>query len=133
MTITRNGFSGALVAAEIEGVDLTLLTVSAGNNISAEIEDFQNPASTKCALQIIRQTIENFGFNILGQGPLQGNANFTVLVRTDSVQELGGTSTVADLQTAIQAADTAHRGNTPGITADISGATVAIKALYSTT
>ena len=133
MAITRNDFSGALVAAETEGVDLTLLTVSAGNNISAEIEDFQNPESTKCALQIIRQTIENFGFNILGQGALQGNQNFTVLVRTDSVQELGGVSTVADLQTAVQAADAAHRGNTPGITADISGATVAIKALYSTT
>lgn len=133
MAITRNGFSGALVAAETEGVDLTLLTVSAGNAINDEIEDFQNPLSTKCALQIIRQTIENFGFNILGQGALQGNQNFTVLVRTDSVQELGGVSTVADLQTAVQAADAAHRGNTPGITADISGATVAIKALYSTT
>ena len=133
MPIARNNFSGALTAAEFEGVDVSLITIAAGDDISGETGDFQ-AGSASAGLQIIRQTIENNGFNILGNGVLQNSdQDFTALVRTDAIEELGGTSTVAVLQTAIRAAHTAHNGNTPGITADLSGATVGIKALYSTT
>jgi len=132
MAITRNNFSGARVAEEFEGVDVTLLTVSLGNNASAETGDFQAGSAT-AGLQIVEQTIMNQGVNILGSGTLQGNENFTVLVRSDSLDTQSTTTSVAAIQAAIIAADTAHRGNTPGHTADFSGATVATRQLYSTT
>lgn len=132
MPITRNQFSGARVAEEFEGVDVSLLTVSCGNNVSAETGDFQSDSAV-AGLQIIEQTIMNQGVNILGSGTLQSNENFTVLVRSDSLDTISSTTSVAAIQAAIRAADTAHRGNTPGLTADISGATVAVRQLYSTT
>ena len=132
MAIARNNFSGARVAEEFEGVDVTLLTVSLGNNASSETGDFQAGSAT-AGLQIVEQTIMNQGVNILGSGTLQSNENFTVLVRSDSLDTQSTTTSVAAIQAAIRAADTAHRGNTPGHTADFSGATVATRQLYSTT
>ena len=132
MAISRNQFSGARVAEEFEGVDVSLLTVSLGNNASSETGDFQS-GSAVAGLQIVEQTIMNQGVNILGSGTLQGNENFTVLVRTDSLPVVSGSISAAHIQSAIQAADTEHRGNTPGHTADFSGATVAVRQLYSTT
>ena len=132
MAISRNNFSGARVAEEFEGVDVSLLTVSCGNNVSAETGDFQSDSDV-AGLQIIEQTIMNQGVNILGSGALQSNANFTVLVRSDSLDTISGTTTVAAIQAAIRAADTAFQGQTPGHTADFSGATVAVRQLYSTT
>lgn len=132
MPITRNQFSGARVAEEFEGVDVSLLTVSLGNNASAETGDFQSDSAV-AGLQIVEQTIQNQGVNILGSGTLQGNENFTVLVRADSLDTISSTTTVAAIQAAIRQADTDFRGETPGHTADFSGATVAVRQLYSTT
>jgi hypothetical protein len=132
MAITRNNFSGAFVAAEFEGVDLSLITVSAGANINAEIGDFQ-AGSALAGLQMIRQTIQNRGVNILGNGELQSNQNVTFLVRSDSLDTISSTTTVAHIQADLVAMDTAFRGQTPGHTANLSGATVAVRQLYSTT
>lgn len=132
MAISRNQFSGARVAEEFEGVDVSLLTVSLGANASSETGDFQSGSAT-AGLQIVEQTIMNQGVNILGSGTLQSNENFTVLVRSDSLDTISGTTTVAAIQAAIRAADTAFQGQTPGHTADFSGATVAVRQLYSTT
>lgn len=132
MAISRNQFSGARVAEEFEGVDVSLLTVSLGANASSETGDFQSGSAT-AGLQIVEQTIMNQGVNILGSGTLQSNENFTVLVRSDSLDTISSTTTVAAIQAAIRAADTAFQGQTPGHTADFSGATVAVRQLYSTT
>ena len=132
MAITRNNFSGARVAAEFEGVDVSLLTISCGAAVNAEIGDFQ-AGSAKAGLQMIEQTVQNQGVNILGSGTLQGNQNFTILVRSDSLDTISSTTTVAAIQAAIVAMDVTYRGQTPGHTADLSGATVAVRQLYSTT
>jgi hypothetical protein len=133
MAITRNNFSGTLTANEFEGVDISLLTVSAGADISAEIGD-PNANSAVAGLEMIKQAIQNQGVNILGNGTLQGTQNFTVMVRSDSLDTISSTTTVAAIQAAIIALDDQRTGSVlPRATADLSGATVAVRQLYSTT
>jgi len=133
MAITRNNFSGALTANEFEGVDISLLTVSAGVDISAEIGD-PNANSAVAGLEMIKQAIQNQGVNILGNGTLQGTQNFTVMVRSDSLDTISSTTTVAAIQAAVIALDGQRTASVlPRATADLSGATVAVRQLYSTT
>tara|TARA_E500000318_G_scaffold31854_2_gene31724 strand:+ start:325 stop:774 length:450 start_codon:yes stop_codon:yes gene_type:complete len=115
--------------------ELAFIEVDYGNDVSAEIGDFDAGDSAVCALGMVQRAIEQT-CNILGKGPLtDSDTRQTFIVRADTVsRDTDGTGGLeynaieAVLETAVQAVDS-FRGATPGITADISGATVSVKAL----
>jgi len=130
MPISRNNFTALPVAAELEGVDVTYLTVDFINAMNAEVGDPQS-GSTVAGLALVEAAIMNQGINILAQGPL-GNSNTecTYMVRTDSL-DIATQITANGLRDAIRAVDTAGRAAsaTPRNTANISAATVTQKTL----
>ena len=129
MTIARNNFTG-LQVSELEGVDVTYLTVDYTVSMAAEIGD-PLANSDVSGLALVQQAIMNQGINILGMGPL-GNTNTeqTFMVRTDSL-DTANHITANGLRDAIRAVDTAGRAAsaTPRNTADFSTATVTVKTL----
>lgn len=114
MPITKNSFSHN-TNFEIEGVDVTFLTVDFINDMSAETGDLSAGGST-CGLEMVRATIQQYA-NILAEGPLTDtDTQKTYVIRTDA---LGTLLSAGTLQAAIRALN----GNGK-ITATISSATV---------
>ena len=114
MPITKNSFSHNS-NFEIEGVDVTFLTVDFINDVSAETGDL-SAGGTTCGLEMVRATIQQYA-NILAEGPLtDSDTQKTYVIRTDA---LGTLLSAGTLQAAIRALN----GNGK-ITATISSATV---------
>ena len=115
MPITKNSFSHN-TNFEIEGVDVTFLTVDFINDMSAETGDLSAGGAT-CGLELVRATIQQYA-NILAEGPLADtdSSQKTYVIRTDA---LGTLISAGTLQAAIRALN----GNGK-ITATISSATV---------
>jgi hypothetical protein len=114
MPITKNSFSHN-TNFEIEGVDVTFLTVDFINDVSAETGDLSAGGAT-CGLELVRATIQQYA-NILAEGPLtDSDTQKTYVIRTDA---LGTLISAGTLQAAIRALN----GNGK-VTATISSATV---------
>ena len=114
MPITKNSFSHN-TNFEIEGVDVTFLTVDFINDVSAETGDL-SAGGTTCGLEMVRATIQQYA-TILAEGPLTDtDTQKTYVIRTDA---LGTLLSAGTLQAAIRALN----GNGK-ITATISSATV---------
>ena len=133
--VSRNNFQSLATAAEFEGVDVSFLTVDFINAMNAETGDPQND-STVAGLALVRQALENLGFNIIGNGALGvSNTEMTYMVRTDSVDAtLLATSSDNTIRDAIRAVATNGRAAsaTPRNTANFSAATVTIQSLGMT-
>ena len=108
---------------EVEGVDITALTVDFIVDMSAETGDLTT-GSTTAGLQMIRHAFEHQGLRILAEGPLvDSNTQKTYLVRTDELDSLSSTTSKAALQAYIRTLDQSS-SSFPGIAADVTGATV---------
>tara|TARA_E500000318_G_scaffold300_2_gene393 strand:+ start:185 stop:589 length:405 start_codon:yes stop_codon:yes gene_type:complete len=130
--IDPNNFLTPATRTEFEGVDITLLEVAFGADVSAEIGD-PRADSLVAGLKLVQDAIMDQGVNILGVSAL-GNSdqNIVYIVRSDSIDEtnhLTGNS----IRDAIRAVDTNGRAAsaTPRNTANISGATVTALTFYS--
>ena len=118
MPITKSNFSH-VTNFELEGVDLTILTVDFINSMAAETADLSS-GSAVAGLEAVRATIMSRA-NILAEGPLtDSNTQKTYIVRTDSVNLSSsfGTTAIAELQAAIRAIPAAV------CTADVTSANV---------
>ena len=108
---------------EVEGVDATLLTVDFIVDMSAETGDLTT-GSTTAGLQMVRHAFAHQGLHILAEGPLvDGNTQKTYMVRSDCLDTLSSTTTIAALQAYIRTLDQSS-SSFPGVTADLTGATV---------
>jgi len=115
--------------------ELAFIEVDYTADVSAETGDFDAGDSAVCALGMVQKAIEQT-CNILGKGPLtDSDTRQTFIVRADTLsRDVDGSGGVqynaveAVLQTAVRAVDS-FRGSTPGTTANISAATVSVKAL----
>ena len=108
---------------EVEGVDVTLLTVDFIVDVSAETGDLTT-GSTTAGLQMTRHAFEHHGLRILAEGPLvDSDTQKTYMVRTDCLDSLSSTTTIAALQAYIRTLDQSS-DSFPGVTADLTGATV---------
>jgi hypothetical protein len=108
---------------ETEGVDLTILTVDFIVDVSAEVGDLTT-GSAVAGLQMTRHAFEHQGLRILAEGPLvDSNTQKSYLVRTDQLDTLSSTTTIAALQAYIRTLDQSS-SSFPGVTADLTGATV---------
>ena len=115
--------------------ELAFIEVDYTADVSAETGDFDAGDSAVCALGMVQKAIEQT-CNILGKGPLtDSDTRQTFIVRADSLsRDVDGSGKLqynaveAVLQTAVRAVDS-FRGSTPGTTANISAATVSVKAL----
>ena len=108
---------------EVEGVDVTALTVDFVVDVSAETGDLTT-GSTTAGLQMVRHAFEHQGLRILAEGPLvDSNTQKTYMVRTDALDSLSSTTTKAALQAYIRTLDQSS-SSFPGIAADVTGATV---------
>jgi hypothetical protein len=108
---------------ELQGVDVTLLTVDFIVDVSAEVGDLTS-GSTVAGLDMTRHAFAHHGLQILAEGPLvDGNTQKTYMVRTDNLDSLSSTTTIAALQAYIRTLDQSS-ASFPGVTADLTGATV---------
>tara|TARA_B100000965_G_C19400893_1_gene673224 strand:+ start:146 stop:577 length:432 start_codon:yes stop_codon:yes gene_type:complete len=108
---------------ETEGVDLTILTVDFIVDVSAEVGDLTT-GSAVAGLQMTRHAFEHHGLRILAEGPLvDSDTQKSYLVRTDQLDTLSSTTTIAALQAYIRTLDQSS-SSFPGVTADLTGATV---------
>ena len=114
---------------ESEGVGITFLSLDLISDCSAEVTNPRASANT-AALELIMQAIQNQGVNILGRGVLANSSTeMTLMVRTDALDDISGTTTIAAIATAIQGLNAL----TPDkVTANISSATAASKGLSDT-
>ena len=114
---------------EAEGVGITFLSLDFVSAMNAEVTDPRASAATG-GLELAMQAIQNQGVNILGRGVLaNSNTEMTLMVRTDALDDISGTTTIAAIATAIQGIDAL----TPDkVTADVSGTTAASKGLSDT-
>jgi len=87
--------------------------------MNAETTDPLATANT-AGLALVEEAIQNQGVNIIGKGGLAvGNTEVTYMVRADALDTISSTTTVAAIQSAIQALNSNSK-----ITATISSATV---------
>ena len=103
MPIAKQNFSH-VTNFELEGVDLTLLTVDFINDMSAQTTDLSAGANT-AGLEAVRATIMSRA-NILAEGPLtDSDTQKTYIVRSDSVNlnSAFGATAITELQAAIRA------------------------------
>jgi len=115
--------------------ELAFIEVDYISDVSAETGDFDAGDSAVCALGMVQRAIEQT-CNILGKGPLtDSDTRQTFIVRADTLsRDTDGTGGLeyndveSVLQTAVRAVDD-FRGSTPGITVNLSAATVSVKAL----
>ena len=114
---------------ESEGVGITFLSLDLISDCSAEVTNPRASANT-AALELIMQAIQNQGVNILGRGVLANSSTeMTLMVRTDALDDISGTTTIAAIQAAVRAVNAL----TPDkVTANISSATAASKGLSDT-
>jgi len=108
---------------ETQGVDVTLLTVDFINTMAAEVNDASDGTALG-GIMLARHAFAQEGVQILAEGPLtDSNTQKTFMVRTDNLDTLSGTTTVAALQVRLRTLDQSST-SFPNITADITGATV---------
>ena len=108
---------------ELANLDVTLLTVDFVVDVSAEVGDLTS-GSTVAGLDMTRHAFAHHGLQILAEGPLtDGDTQKTYMVRTDNLDSLSSTTTIAALQAYIQTLDQSSP-SFPGVTADLTGATV---------
>lgn len=114
--------------SEVEGVEIAFLNVDLISDVSGETTNPRASANTG-GLELVRQAIQR-RVNILGEGPLKNSDTTKVfMVRADALDTISATTTIADLQTDIQALNAL----TPDkVTATISSAAVAEKTLSDT-
>ena len=115
---------------EAEGVGITFISVDfVGGTMAAEITDPRASAATG-GLRLAEEAIQNQGVNILGRGILANSGTeMTFMVRTDALDDISGTTTIAAIQTAIQGLDAL----TPDkVTQTISSATAQSRGLSAT-
>ena len=118
MPIAKNNFSRN-ENYEVGSVDMTFFTVDFINAMNAETSDLSASGST-AGLELTRATIENNGVPVLMEGPLaDSNTQKTYGTRTDCLDPISSTTTIAALQAAIRAT---HGGGK--VSATVSGATV---------
>ena len=118
MPISKNNFSRN-ENYEVGSVDMSFFTVDFINAMNAETSDFSASNST-AGLEMTRATIENNGVPVLAEGPLvDSNTQKTYGTRTDCLDALSSTTTLAALQAAIRALHGNGR-----VSATVSGATV---------
>jgi hypothetical protein len=100
---TKNNFSRN-ENYEVGSVDKTYFTVDfVGGSMAAETSDFSGTAAT-AGLEMTRATIENNGVPVLAEGPLvDSSTQKTYATRTDCLDDLSSTTTIAALQAAIRA------------------------------
>ena len=123
MAITKNNFS-LNQNYELFGHEVTLLVVDFINTMAAEVNDCSDGTALG-GLDLVRKTFEQQGVTILAEGPLvDSGTQKNYIVRADSLDTLSSTTTVAALETALQALDQSS-DDFPNITADITGAQVA--------
>ena len=122
MPIAKNNFS-LNQNYETQGVDVTLLTVDFIVDVSAEVGDLTS-GSAVAGLDMTRHAFVQNGLQILAEGPLtDSNTQKTYMVRTDNLDSLSSTTTKAALQAYIRTLDQSS-DSFPGVTADLTGATV---------
>ena len=122
MAISKNNFS-LNQNYELQGVDVTLLTVDFIADVSAEVGDLTS-GSTVAGLDMTRHAFAHQGLQILAEGPLvDSDTQKTYMVRTDNLDSLSSTTTIAALQAYIRTLDQSS-SSFPGVTADLTGATV---------
>ncbi len=122
MPIAKNNFS-LNQNYETQGVDVTLLTVDFIVDVSAEVGDLTS-GSTVAGLDMVRHAFAHHGLQILAEGPLvDSDTQKTYMVRTDNLDSLSSTTTKAALQAYIRTLDQSS-DSFPGVTADLTGATV---------
>tara|TARA_R110001583_G_scaffold49018_1_gene153562 strand:+ start:70 stop:477 length:408 start_codon:yes stop_codon:yes gene_type:complete len=123
MAITKNNFS-LNQNYELFGHEVTLLVVDFINTMASEVNDCSDGTALG-GLDLVRKTFEQQGVTILAEGPLvDSGTQKNYMVRSDSLDTLSSTTTVAALETALQALDQSS-DDFPNITADITGAQVA--------
>ena len=112
---------------EAEGVGITFLSVDFINAMNAEVTHPYASANT-AGLHLTMEAIANQGVNVLGRGVLaNSNTEMTFMVRTDALDTISDTTTIAAIQAAIRALNSSSK-----ITATISSATAASKGLSDT-
>jgi hypothetical protein len=112
---------------EAEGVGITFISVDYISGMDSETT-FPLASANTGGLELCRQAIENQGVNVLGRGVLaNSNTEMTFMVRSDALDTISSTTTIAAIQAAIRALN----ANTK-ITATISSATAASKGLSDT-
>jgi len=108
---------------ELANLDVTLLTVDWNVDMSAEVGDLTS-GSTVAGLDMVRHAFAHHGLQILAEGPLvEDDKQKTYMVRTDNLDTLSATTTIAALQAYIRTLDQSSP-SFPGVTADLTGATV---------
>ena len=108
---------------ELANLDVTLLTVDFVVDVSAEVGDLTS-GSTVAGLDMTRHAFAHHGLQILAEGPLvEDDKQKTYMVRTDNLDTLSATTTIAALQAYIRTLDQSS-ASFPGVTADLTGATV---------
>jgi len=127
MAITKNNFS-LNQNYELFGHEVTLLVVDFINTMASEVNDCSDGTALG-GLDLVRKTFEQQGVTILAEGPLvDSGTQKNYIVRADSLDTLSSTTTVAALETALQALDQSS-DDFPNITADITGAQVAVSEM----
>ena len=123
MAITKNNFA-LNQNYELFGHEVTLIVVDFIVDMRAEVNDCSDGTALG-GLDLVRKTFEQQGVTILAEGPLvDSGTQKNYMVRSDSLDTLSSTTTVAALETALQALDQSS-DDFPNITADITGAQVA--------
>ena len=124
---TKNNFS-LNQNYETQGVDVTLLTVDYINTMASEVNDASDGTALG-GIMLSRHAFAQEGVQILAEGPLtDSNTQKTFMVRTDNLDTLSSTTTVAALQVRLRTLDQSST-SFPNITADITGATVTASKL----
>ena len=108
---------------ESQGVDVTLLTVDYINTMASEVNDASDGTALG-GIMLSRHAFAQEGVQILAEGPLvESGKQKTFMVRTDNLDTLSSTTTIAALQARLRTLDQSST-SFPNITADITGATV---------
>jgi hypothetical protein len=119
---TKNNFS-LNQNYETQGVDVTYLTVDFINTMASEVNDASDGTALG-GIMLARHAFAQEGVQILAEGPLvDSGTQKTFMVRTDNLDTLSSTTTVAALQARLRTLDQSS-DSFPNITADITGATV---------
>ena len=122
MAITKNNFA-LNQNYELFGHEVTLIVVDFIVDMRAEVNDCSDGTALG-GLDLVRKTFEQQGVTILAEGPLvDTGTQKNYMVRSDCLDTLSSTTTVAALQAYIRTLDQSS-SSFPGVTADLTGATV---------
>jgi len=115
----HGNFKSPNLAKEHEGVEVDFITCDFLASATAEVTHPYAAANT-AGIHMIGEVIQNHGVNILGNGLLTAAHEYTWMIRRDSLDTVSTTTTMAAIQTAIQALNSNSK-----ITVTISSATAA--------